>query len=83
MVSKTEFYDVTSRVPREAAKILAFYGTAKSVLTELEPFLDLGITDVIFYNTAGMAGSSTWRAADEADVELQAALADRPVQRPT
>jgi phthiodiolone/phenolphthiodiolone dimycocerosates ketoreductase len=81
--SKTEFYDVTSRVPREAAKVLNFYGTAKTVLAELEPYLELGITDVLFYNTPGMGGSKYMASCHEADVELQTALADRPVRRPT
>jgi len=69
-------------VPREAAKVLNFYGTADSVLTELEPYLELGITDVLFYNTAGMGGSRYAASCHEADVELQAALADRPVRHP-
>jgi phthiodiolone/phenolphthiodiolone dimycocerosates ketoreductase len=80
--SNTEFYDVTSRVPREAAKVLNFYGTADSVLTELEPYLQLGITDILFYKTAGMGGSKYVASCHEADVELQAALADRPVRHP-
>jgi hypothetical protein len=74
---------VTSRVSRDAAKVLNFYGTARTVLAELEPYLELGITDVLFYNTAGMGGGRFTASSHEADVELQAALAGRPVRRPT
>jgi phthiodiolone/phenolphthiodiolone dimycocerosates ketoreductase len=81
--SASAFHDVTSRVPREAARILNFYGTAPTVLHDLEPFLELGVTDVLFYNTAGMAASKYVHGCHAADVELQAALAGRAVRRPT
>lgn len=81
--SRTEFHDVTSRVPREAARLMNFYGTARAVREQVEPFLELGVTDVLFYNTAGMGGSRFVAGCHAADVELQASLADLPVRRPT
>ena len=36
-----------------------FYGTARAVREQVEPFLELGVTDVLFYNTAGMGGSAS------------------------
>ncbi len=55
--SARDCYDITSRTPREAAKVFNFYGTADQVIARLDPFLDQGITGVLFYDTAGMAGS--------------------------
>jgi alkanesulfonate monooxygenase SsuD/methylene tetrahydromethanopterin reductase-like flavin-dependent oxidoreductase (luciferase family) len=81
--SRNEFYDVTARVPREAARLMNFYGTAETVRSELDAFLDLGVTDVLFYNTAGMGGSRFVDGCHAADVELQASLADVPVRRPS
>jgi phthiodiolone/phenolphthiodiolone dimycocerosates ketoreductase len=77
--SKEEFYDVTSRTPRDAAKIFNFYGTADQVLAMLDPWFEQGITDVLFYNTAGMAGSKYMASCHEADQKLQQALKDRPI----
>jgi phthiodiolone/phenolphthiodiolone dimycocerosates ketoreductase len=79
--SRKAFDDATSRVSREAARILNFYGSAKDVIEQVEPYLELGITDVMFYNTAGMGGTEHAAAAHEADVELQSALGNRPVSR--
>jgi phthiodiolone/phenolphthiodiolone dimycocerosates ketoreductase len=81
--SARDFYDITSRTPREAAKVFNFYGTADQVIARLDPFLEQGITDVLFYNTAGMAGSEYMASCYAADQKLQQALKGRTIVRPS
>ena len=35
--SPRDFYDVTSRTPRDAAKVFNFYGTADQVIAQADP----------------------------------------------
>ena len=79
--SKQDFYDVTSRTSRDAAKIFNFYGTSEQVVARLDPWFEQGITDVLLYNTAGMAGSKFMASAHAADIKLQTALTNRPITR--
>ncbi len=80
--SKEEFFDVTSRVPREAARVFNFFGDAAAVQKQIEPWLDLGITDALVYNTAGMAGSKYMASCYASDVKLMQSLSGRPIVRP-
>ena len=80
--SAHEFYDVTSRIPRELPKMFGSFGTAEQVAQDMFPYLDLGVTDVMLYNTAGMAGSKFMASCHIANQKLQAMLAGRAVVRP-
>jgi phthiodiolone/phenolphthiodiolone dimycocerosates ketoreductase len=80
--SKTEFYEVTSRIPREIPTMSGAYGSAEKVMQHLEPFLEHGVTDVMIYNTAGMAGSKFMASCNIANQKLQAALAGRTIKYP-
>ncbi len=81
-VSKEEFHDVTARISRDATKHFTFYGNADSVLEQVQPWLEQGVTDVLISNTAGMAGSRYMASCYASDMKLMAGLAGRTVVRP-
>jgi phthiodiolone/phenolphthiodiolone dimycocerosates ketoreductase len=79
--SREDFYDVTAAIHRDGSKTFSFYGNADQVLEQLEPFLALGVTDVMIANTAGMAGSRFAPSCYASDQKLAAGLLGRPVVR--
>jgi len=77
--SKRDFYDVTSRIPREAAQRINFYGTTDQVIAMMDPWLRCGVTDVMLYNAAGMGSKEAMAACAAADENLRRHLLGREV----
>jgi phthiodiolone/phenolphthiodiolone dimycocerosates ketoreductase len=80
-ISAEEFYDVSARTPREAVRHVQFAGTPQSVLRQLKPWLECGVTDVVLYNLAGMCSLAHQRSALAANAALLAEVKGRPVVR--
>ncbi|MGE0384998.1 MAG: LLM class flavin-dependent oxidoreductase [Gammaproteobacteria bacterium] len=80
-VSREEYLDVTSRIPREAVRRALYFGTADDVIARIEPWLACGVTDVVFYNPAALCGRRHMAGAMAAEGRLAQALAGRPVDR--
>jgi phthiodiolone/phenolphthiodiolone dimycocerosates ketoreductase len=79
--TKAEFYDAMSRIQPEAVRKLHFCGSTEEVLSQVEPWLDMGVTDVMIYNIGTLCGQEFMEACTEANARLRKALAGRPVSR--
>jgi phthiodiolone/phenolphthiodiolone dimycocerosates ketoreductase len=78
-ISAEEFHDVAARTPREAVRKVQVVGTPKDVLSQLEPWLECGVTDAVIYNLAGMCSRAHQRSALAANAALLAEIKGRPV----
>jgi phthiodiolone/phenolphthiodiolone dimycocerosates ketoreductase len=78
-VSLEEFDDVCARTPREAVAKVQATGTPEMVLTQMEPWLDCGVTDAVIYNLAGMCSREHLASATTANARLLAKIRGRSV----
>jgi phthiodiolone/phenolphthiodiolone dimycocerosates ketoreductase len=55
-LSRDEAMDLVDRTPREAIDHVFFVGTPKQIREQLEPYMEAGVTHVMFFNGALAAG---------------------------
>jgi phthiodiolone/phenolphthiodiolone dimycocerosates ketoreductase len=79
--TRDEFYDVVGRVPDEAVRAVNFVGTSDEVIEQVQPWLDMGVTDTIIYNLGTLCGREYLDACTKANQRLREALVGRPVSR--
>lgn len=80
-ISKSEYFEMTSRIPPEAVHRLNFFGTSDQVLLQLEPWIAAGVTDVVLYNPAALCGSAYLSGVIAAADRLMNSLRSVDVQR--
>ena len=79
--TKADFHDTVDRIPREAVRKFHFFGSSDEVLEQVEPWLDMGVTDTMIYNIGTLCGSEFMEACAEANARLHKALLGRAVSR--
>ena len=79
--TRDDFYRTVERIPPEAVRKLHFFGTSDEVIDQVQPWLDMGVTDVMIYNVGSLGGTEAMQACTAANERLRAALKDRKVSR--
>jgi phthiodiolone/phenolphthiodiolone dimycocerosates ketoreductase len=79
--TKEDFDDTVNRIPREAVRTFHFFGTSDEVIEQVQPWLDMGVTDTMIYNVATLCGSEFMEACTAANRRLHEALVGRRVSR--